>query len=308
MTVRHYDPEAPGEVSPLAWDLLANLYGQVQALGLGDNLIAACASYAQCRLAWGRGYPAFLTPSSLHYNKKALGKVHDYITRVKWLMAAKFLAVGHDTLFVDWDVGINPYSVRTLWDMIDGAHHDWISLSDFRGPDFLQRAQLPPQEAWGCPLDYGASPNPCASTGVWHARASELIAEYAMMVWNKSTHGGAWEQRVFNQLVPAWANPSPFNASRPPLTFRLFPAPEVANLPLLWEVPDWGNATDLVHLVHCGYVHGNGEKLDALKRGFAGVSYLRRGVVAKEDVRLAPLTADCHHSGLSWDCGGGRRA
>ncbi|PNG99910.1 hypothetical protein TSOC_014299 [Tetrabaena socialis] len=226
----------------LSLALLTNLFGTLESLGLGKNLICACGPYEDCSAAWSRRY---------------------------------------NVLYLDWDVGI----IRPFFHLIDNVQHDFISLSDtVSGANFFKRETLPMHKRFSCGINYGDA-NPCASTGLWHVMAMKETAEFTNDVWNVSMERTeTWEQAVFNQLAPHWRNPLPFGPKRQ-INFQIFPIPEVINVPLLFELPQEQFDHTRVTMLHCGYLHGLGDKINALRRGFNGTSFFKE-VYAGEDVHL----------------------
>ncbi|PNH02708.1 hypothetical protein TSOC_005105 [Tetrabaena socialis] len=264
----------------LSLALLTNLFGTLESLGLGKNLICACGPYEDCSAAWSRRFPVFLTQRN--FSNLTVGPVLSaLVIKLKWLLASQFLRHSYNVLYLDWDVGI----IRPFFHLIDNVQHDFISLSDtVSGANFFKRETLPMHKRFSCGINYGDA-NPCASTGLWHVMAMKETAEFTNDVWNVSMERTeTWEQAVFNQLAPHWRNPLPFGPKRQ-INFQIFPIPEVINVPLLFELPQEQFDHTRVTMLHCGYLHGLGDKINALRRGFNGTSFFKE-VYAGEDVHL----------------------
>ena len=229
-------------IEPWHIAFMQNSLWQMTTWNLLNHTISVCSTHQTCCNAWGAGMPV--------YSNELKGAQDDKPVNLKWLLAHKFLSLGYNVLFLDWDLGFR----QSPFHIFDRSHDLQMLL------DALERPRM---GEFSCPVGYGVTINPCASTGVWLALANEITVALTYQVYNIS-RTGPWEQAVFNEVAPLYMYE--FGGVSRALTLKLLPKELAANQPNIERLiaDKWISSGKDIRLVHCGGVHGPNDKKDCL--------------------------------------------
>ena len=166
----------------------------------------------------------------------------------------------------------HPYDVQGLSDWFEpelwpvgGALNRSCGLYFMVADDRLPRGAVLREKWHFRPGEQGLdNTNPCQSTGLWYLQPTNTTISFMRAMVQRIAYDviWQWDQTAWNEVI------LPFlwgAGDQNPLTYRLLPVSEYANVPVVVEREKAGLETDLM-VLHAGGIHGADKKKSYIER------------------------------------------